>query len=158
MKKNNRMRGFTILEMLVVIAVVIMISSFVLVSIRTTRMKSRDTQREQNIKQIQNALAIYSVTFNGNFPQCASSVAIGATTGADCFNTPLANYFQANIPTDPLGGTGGSGTACDNKVADTYFYCYKSPGTGGRAYDLWYALEGESILGKNLGWQDPIGP
>ena len=152
--EKNKNKGFTIVEVLVVLAVASMIASFVMVSIRESRMKSRDTNREQNIKQIQNALALYAASVGGNFPQCGSEVLIGSPAADTCFNNPLHDYFQAGVPIDPLLGITGT---CGG--ANSYGYCYIAPDlTNNRAYGLRYALEGSSISHKSAGWQTPVGP
>ncbi len=151
--KIDKSKRFTILEMLVVVAIVSMILSFTLVSYRNTKQKNRDSRREQDIKQIQNALALY-VANTGFYPQCAE-VVIGST-GDNCWDDALVPAgFISSAPRDPLLGVSGT---CG--IVGSYGYCYRAPGTGTppRVYDLRYALEGNAILGKSPGWQDPIGP
>jgi general secretion pathway protein G len=101
----NTKRGFTLIELLVVIAIIGILSSVVLASLNTARMKSRDTRRVADVKQLQIALALY-YDANSQYP----------TTLA-----PLAtNGYIAVLPKDPVSGSNyaysalGSGATCSS--------------------------------------------
>jgi len=51
--------GFTLVELLVVISIIGFLSSIVLASLNTARMKARDAVRASDINQLINALALY---------------------------------------------------------------------------------------------------
>ncbi len=99
-------KGFTLIELLVVIAIIGILSSVVLASLNTARLKSRDTRRIADIKQIQLALALYFDS-NAEYPDTLSE---------------LATTYIAAIPTDPVGGGAyayspigtGAGTTCSS--------------------------------------------
>jgi prepilin-type N-terminal cleavage/methylation domain-containing protein len=60
--KNNvscQIKGFTLIESLVVIAVIGLLASIVLISFSSSRVKLRDSDRMQELKQIQMALRLY---------------------------------------------------------------------------------------------------
>src|SRR3989338_4895546 len=79
LKQKTKNKGFTILEILVVLAIGALILSFVFVSYRDLKAKSRDSRREHDIKQIQNSLDLY---------------------------VNNAGFIPA-LPIDPLGGASG---------------------------------------------------
>ena len=81
-------KGFTLIELLVVIAIIGILSSVVLASLNTARLKSRDTRRIADIKQLQLALALYFDS-NAAYPNTLAT---------------LAPQYIAAIPTDPVGG------------------------------------------------------
>jgi prepilin-type N-terminal cleavage/methylation domain-containing protein len=97
-------KGFTLIELLVVIAIIGILSSVVLASLNTARLKSRDTRRIADIKQLQLALALYFDSVQ-EYPDALSD---------------LAPQYIAVVPTDPVGGgayaydnlDGTSGGAC----------------------------------------------
>jgi len=145
MKKNSK-SGFTLLEVLVVVAVMAMLMSFTMASMRRAKQKNRDSRREQDMKQLQNALAIYA-TNAGLYPICAAEVIVGSA-GDTCIGPALLSIqaMQGGVSTDPLGLTTG---ICGG--AGSYVYCYQSP--SGFTYTIRYALETDTILGKSAGWQ-----
>lgn len=100
-------KGFTLIELLVVIAIIGILSSVVLASLNTARLKSRDTRRVADVKQLQLALQLY-FDAHGNYP---------ATLDL------LAPTYIAVIPTDPTDqssylysglDTNSSGTSCES--------------------------------------------
>lgn len=52
-------KGFTLIEMLIVIAIIGILSSMILVGLGSARAKARDSRRISDIRQIQNGLEIY---------------------------------------------------------------------------------------------------
>ena len=100
-------KGFTLIELLVVIAIIGILSSVVLASLNTARLKSRDTRRVADIKQIQLALALYFDS-NAAYP----NLIYGAT---------LAPTYIPAVPKDP-----SSTVTCT--VAGTEASCYKYAG------------------------------
>jgi prepilin-type N-terminal cleavage/methylation domain-containing protein len=59
--------GFTLIEMLVVVAIIGLLSSVILVGLGDVRQEARDTRRVADIRQIQNQLEIY-YSMNQNYP------------------------------------------------------------------------------------------
>lgn len=148
--QKDALTGFTILEMLVVLAVIGLIASFVLVQTTGIRAKSRDANREESVKQFQNGLDLYHVT-HLRYPICAKGVINGTT---DCLSAALiADGAFTAVPIDPLGGASGNPVDCANPpaVSGVYIFCYES--IDGASYILWHNLETDSIQGKNQGWQ-----
>jgi len=137
-------RGFTIIEMLVVLAITSLLLALAVNMFSGIKTRGRDSSREESIKEIQNALNLYVVN-NHLYPVCLVKTVIDG--GTDCLSQALISgkYF-ATTPTDPLrGDVGACGTPGD------YVYCYQS--TDGLSYTLEYALETNTILGKSAGWQ-----
>jgi prepilin-type N-terminal cleavage/methylation domain-containing protein len=134
--------AFTLIEMLVVIAVVSMLTSYVILLLSRSKANSRDAKRESDIKQIQEGLSIY-VTSQGFYPVCLGEEVINGVN--DCLSTALlATNSMTGMPTDPLMRAAG---ACG--VADSYAYCYISDGF---TYIIRYALETDVIKGRPPGW------
>ncbi len=59
LKMEKKMRGFTMIELIVVIAILGLLSTIGLVSFRTAQIKGRDAQRKNDLSQIQKALEMY---------------------------------------------------------------------------------------------------
>lgn len=126
-------KGFTIVELLVVIAIISLLSWLAFVQFQSARARARDAEREQEIKTLQNALAVYVVN-NLNHP-----VYSGGLTGSDTASAALIDEGAIpQIPSDPLN-TGN------------FIYSYES--ADGSTYTLTYYLETDSIPGKAAGMQ-----
>jgi prepilin-type N-terminal cleavage/methylation domain-containing protein len=67
MLKKTKSRGFTLIELLVVIAIIGLLASIVLVNLAAARIRARDSQRIQNVKQLRNAVELYYAD-NGHYP------------------------------------------------------------------------------------------
>lgn len=130
-------KGFTIVELLVVIAIIALLVSLTFAMLQSARAKARDTERESEIKSIQNALTLHVVN-NKVFP-----IHNGTITGSDTVSTQLLNSGSlASVPMDPLN----SGE-----------YVYKYNSVDGSVYAITYFLETNNILGKPAG-QQTVGP
>ncbi|HRH24899.1 MAG TPA: prepilin-type N-terminal cleavage/methylation domain-containing protein [Candidatus Paceibacterota bacterium] len=133
--KKSLSKGFTLLELLTVIAIIGLLASVVVVSINTSRTKARDSQRINDLRQIRIALELY-YNENGYYPP--------APCGYDCngyfsSNTPewstLASYLSpyiATLPVDPKN------TGTHPWTANEFTYTYGNVGryTYSAQYDL----------------------
>jgi general secretion pathway protein G len=122
MFNKKQAKGFTLIELLVVIAIIGILSSVVLASLNTARLKSRDTRRIADVKQIQLALALYFDS-NSNYPTAL-------------YGGALAPTYIAKVPYDPVGA------ACtDGTQASCYKYAALGSGTTCSSYHLGATLE-----------------
>jgi prepilin-type N-terminal cleavage/methylation domain-containing protein len=106
--------GFTIIELVVVIAIISVLMTIITVSINEYAKKSRDSKRRGDATQIQKALEMYYVT-NGKYPYgnwyCSNN------SGWTTLQTALAPYIKA-LPTDPAQSASGTSNG------GAYTYCY----------------------------------
>lgn len=125
-------RGFTMIEMLVVIALIGILAGLALVSFSSVQKQARDTTRKSDLKQYQNALEAYANLSNGLFPSRTSSAQAHTTLCSD-----LNVRLEPDISCSPDPKFGGSDATLD--------YRYISNGTNGTAtasqYVLWAKLE-----------------
>ncbi len=130
---RSKIGGFTVVELLVVTAIIVLLGSLILVQVSSSRTRARDAEREAEIKTLQNSLAIYIVN-NKTYP-----IFSGPFTGADSASTALLNDGALQqIPLDPSN-------------SGNYRYVYAS--TDGSTYTITYYLETNSIFGKSAGVQ-----
>ncbi len=66
MKKNKK--GFTLIEVLVVVAIVVILASMAFMFYGVSRTKSRDSVRKSDLREIQNALNLY-IEDNQTYPE-----------------------------------------------------------------------------------------
>ncbi|MCP6720205.1 MAG: type II secretion system GspH family protein [Patescibacteria group bacterium] len=83
---NNK--GFTLIEMLVVIAIIGLLSSTILIGLGNARTRARDARRISDLRQVQNGLENHYVESNQTYPQ-------------DVYNS------ISGLPVDPQGGEYG---------------------------------------------------
>ena len=143
-KQNFFQSGFTLIELLVVISIISLLSSIVLTSVNSGRIKARDARRIADLDQIRTALEFF-YDANGFYPQ--------SNCGWDCneyrysYNSSwdaLANDLRpyiSTLPKDPLN-TGG----CAPWSAGCLTYAYGNVGksTNPAQYDLTAQLEDTS--------------
>ncbi len=94
---SNTKRGFTLIEILVVIAIIGILSSVVLASLATSRAKARDARRIADLEEVKKALELYYDS-NGAYPPTGPSL--------PPFPLPLVlktGGFIAQIPVTPAG-------------------------------------------------------
>lgn len=161
LKIINNKKAFTLVELLVVISIIGILSSFAVVSLNSARVKARDALRKGDMAQIRTALALYYME-NNRYPICGTweegESNFGATigdeefTGSDCYINELKDGLTAGtrpimqqIPFDPMNK--------DNLAATngTYIYRYVSD-TNGTQYAVVYTLEDDGSEVVFMGW------
>lgn len=85
----KKSKGFTLIELLVVVAIIGILAALVISYLSQARLKSRDSRRKGDLRQIQTALEQYSDDNNGNYPAATASL--------------VPSYMQ-RVPTDPRTG------------------------------------------------------
>lgn len=128
----NRHRGFTLLELLIVIALIGVLSTVLVVMINPAKLlaRARDTQRESDLIAILSSIAQYSSEHSGTLPDTdgdpltsnfpTSPTCIGS--GPGCYNLASAGdtgetlvpEYMAGLPLDPS----------DGDVSDTGYLIY----------------------------------
>ncbi len=110
-------KGFTLIELLVVISIIGLLSSIVLVSLATARIKAYDAQRLSNLTSVQTALEVYYAA-NGSYPisggdylSTCTSPSYGSTVSPSSAVIPgITPTYLATVPTDPQSN--GVNTCC----------------------------------------------
>lgn len=103
----TKKRGFTLLELIVVVMIIGLISSMALVSFKETRREARDAQRVSDIEQIRLALEQYYHD-EGNYPE-------SLIFGESLTGSSTDKIYLNKIPQNPLPRS----KACDE---DEYYY------------------------------------
>lgn len=121
-------RGFTLVELLIVMAIIGVLASLAVGNFMTAQMRGRDAQRKSDLKQISHALELYYAD-HGQYP------AVNLVTAGTEFTDGKTTYFKV-IPDDPLSN---------------YNYVYRLvPSSPTQKYQLFAYLENTkdiSILG-----------
>lgn len=128
---NKLKKGFTLVELMVVITVIAILMTIAIVSFTRIQKQSRDTKRKADIRTLETALQAYYTEFQ---------VYPVSTTAAPASSvlTALAPNYIPSIPTAPLGSTSTNGNT---------EYMYVTDNTG-FTYSLCTTLETASTSGK----------
>ena len=120
------MKGFTLLEILIVIAIIAIMSTVLVITLNPQRQlaKARDTERETDLNAMLLSIYQYQAEHSGTLPDTdgdpltnnfpTTLTCIG--TDAGCFNLGSAGetgetvvpVYMAVIPQDPATGSGGN--------------------------------------------------
>ncbi|MBI4449428.1 prepilin-type N-terminal cleavage/methylation domain-containing protein [Candidatus Uhrbacteria bacterium] len=140
--------GFTLVELLIVIAIIGLLSTLAVTGVTVTRSKARDAKRSADIAQIQKAMALYA-TSQSRYPIAATELCL---TGTDAVSADLvAKDVMKIVPGDPTAKTtlpaaAGGGAHC---------YTYQS--AAGTTYAMRYYQERASDRGP-AGATITVGP
>ncbi|MEK9148120.1 MAG: type II secretion system protein [Patescibacteria group bacterium] len=139
--------GFTLVELLVVVAIIAMLGSIIFVQFSAARSKARDAEREQEIKTLQSALGLY-VNSNESYPSAATAVCLN---GSDAVSTALiSGETLSGVPFDPQHNCPADPSST---MPSASFRYYRYVSTDTTTYTINYYLETDTIPGKSAGLQ-----
>ena len=163
---NKKMAsGYTLIELIVVIAIIGILSTVVITALNSSRIRSRDATRLLQIRQFKNALELF-YSDNGYYPNCFDVGYIGGCDYVD-FHGPgsladtskdgqfmrfLQPYLKGPI-VDPI-----------NNASNFYLYSTNAeyPLGSGKMYTyvIGAILEDATnpVLRTSIGYGDPTGP
>lgn len=132
-------RGFTLIELMVIISIIGLMSSVVLSAISSARVKARDTQRIRDLQEISKAVELYYDKY-GYYPLRTGTGIFGAVSTAGSANwasletTLKTEGFLSALSRDP--------TNTGSVMTTGYAYRYQV-NAAGTAYDILTRLESD---------------
>lgn len=141
-------RGFTIVELLIVIVVIGILAGLVVTTYAGVQDRARDAQRKSDITAIQKALELYHID-HGAFPACSNSPYVSGDPRGSCYSSSpglvsaLVPRYTSELPVDPI-----------NSTEYRYRYFYGSKKTS----DTTYAASSDDNYILVVGYESQGGP
>jgi len=130
--------GFTLIELMVVIAIIGLLSALAMTGLNVARGKARDAKRSADAAQLQKAFSLYA-TSQSQYPVAATVTCIGSS---DAVSTELkAKDVMKIVPGDPVA------PAVLPAAASGGAHCYAYQSATGATYVLQYYQERASDRG-----------
>lgn len=101
-------RGFTLLELLITIAILAILAAIILMSVNIARERARDSKRTQDMEQVQRALEMYRMD-HGVYPALGSAVGSCSSQCLSQLTQALVPDYISSIPLDPQIGDSATG-------------------------------------------------
>ncbi|HIA92333.1 TPA: type II secretion system protein [Candidatus Saccharibacteria bacterium] len=131
-KLNKDSKGFTLIEIVIVLAIGALIILVVIQAVGAARRSQRDSARKSEAGRIAAIMEQYAANNNGLYP---------ANTGANGVDAALDDY-DATLGTKYTFTTGSNpATQCPATVTSNTFVMLYQRGAGGRSYGLRACLE-----------------
>ena len=129
MKLWAKQKGFTIVELLIVIVVIAILAAITIVTFSGLQGRGKDSRRTSEIGSIQKLLELYHAD-NGGYPMCGSNTAyVPPETNntynsvSNCLTSSLVPKYTSSLPVDPV-----------NSGSNIYFYAVGYQKIGGTNY------------------------
>jgi prepilin-type N-terminal cleavage/methylation domain-containing protein len=113
--KKIKAKGFTLIEILVVIGIIAVLAAIVLIAINPARQfaQANDSQRTSNLNAILNGVGQYLADNRGALPPAIAAMTVGATStiaksgGVDVCSSLVPTYIPS-LPSDPKSTHNGA--------------------------------------------------
>ncbi len=99
---KNPHRGFSLIELLIVVAIILIIAAIAIPNMLKSRMAANQAAAVSNLRTLTTASASYSVSFGNGYPPNLTSLG-GLGPGASCDSAVLLDNVVASAPNQKSG-------------------------------------------------------
>jgi general secretion pathway protein G len=104
LRRRSRRGGFTLLEVLLVLAILGVIAAMVVPNILGRQQRAMEDTTRQSIRGLEQALQMYAIDHDGMFPQGSQDALNHLLQPVDRHGRPMEPYLpDAKLPTDAWG-------------------------------------------------------
>ena len=86
---NKKQKGFSLIELLIVVAIILIIAAIAIPNLLRSRMAANEASAVGSIRTMNTAAITYSSTYGNGFPPNLSSIGTTGTAAASCSNASL---------------------------------------------------------------------
>src|SRR5438874_12924062 len=95
-RRRSQPRGFTLVELLVVIGIIAVLIGILLPALNKARAQAKIVQCQSNLRSIGQGIQIYTVTHKGSLPYGFWAGGVDPATGAPGFGGAMDGYKASN--------------------------------------------------------------
>ena len=137
-KQTKKQSGFTIIEVMIVLAVAGLIMAIVFLAIPALQRSNRNTQRKNDASRLAGLVAEFQANNNGALPADVATGTVGAYTLSS--GSTVSTKTAGTVPTAP--------------TSEEIFYVQKlkcsdaktaATTTSARSFVIWYGIEGGTV-------------
>jgi len=126
---KRRKKGFTLIELMIVIAIIAILAAVLVPNFMRAREASRLTACKSNLKNISTAAETYSNDFDGLYPGNTTFNDVSSNSGADSLKT-LANTYIGKTLNCPAAAKPYRYRLATASGAGYWIYCPATSGSG----------------------------
>ena len=116
---NQCRKGFSLVELLVVISIIAVLIGFLMANFVGVRQRGRDAQRKSDLRQMQSALEMYR-SDNGSYPTSSPFTTCGSTWISG------GNTYMQKVPCDPSTVTAYTYSTLDSGLTYSIVACLEN--------------------------------
>ena len=100
---KNKMKGFSLIELLIVVAIILIIAAIAIPNLLRSRMAANEASAVGSVRTINTATVTYNSTYNNGYPSTLTEIGTTATTQPSCnagmfIDSVLTGGVRAGIP------------------------------------------------------------